>query len=59
MSPESLAARLEARGSTHRLDYALSRLALIQELPFKKIDTTELTPEEVAQAIEAHILATT
>lgn len=49
--PETLALRLVARGDTHLLDYARGRLALIDALPFARIDTTGLTPTQVAGAV--------
>jgi len=49
--PETLEARLKERGQPDRIDYALGRLALINSLPFTKIDTTNLTPEQVADRI--------
>lgn len=48
---ETLKARLEKRGQPDRIDYALGRLALIQALPFTKIDTTHLTPDHVVDRI--------
>lgn len=49
--------RLNARGDIERLDYAMSRLQLISALPFPKIDTTDLDPEEVADAVSQTIRA--
>jgi broad-specificity NMP kinase len=54
-SREALAARLQQRGEPEKLAYALSRLELIEDLPFPKIDTTTLTPEEVAEQISRSI----
>ena len=55
--PAQLAHRLAARGETEGLDYALDRLALIEQLPFARIDTSELdatgAAEQVARAIRA------
>jgi len=50
-SPQALEARLLARGQPELLDYSLSRLALIDALPFPKLDTTDLSPGEVADRI--------
>jgi len=52
---DTLAARLAARGESHLLDYAKGRLALIEDLPFQRIDTTHLTPAQVADAVCAAI----
>ena len=49
--PECLAQRLNARGHAERLEYALSRLRLIQDLPCPKIDTTHLSPAQVAASV--------
>lgn len=51
-----LAARLAARGDEHLLDYATGRLAMIEVLPFPKIDTTHLTPEQAAEEVRAAIM---
>jgi len=53
--PDALAARLAARGEPHLFDYAKGRLALIEELPYQRIDTTHLTPAQVADAVCAAI----
>lgn len=53
--PETLRARLNARGEAEKLDYALGRLALIDDLPYPKIDTTDLAPQEVAERVVQHI----
>ena len=50
-SREALEARLQQRGEPDKLAYALSRLELINDLPFPKIDTTFLTPDEVAEQV--------
>jgi len=49
--PETLRERLQKRGEVHKYDYSLSRLKLIESLPFKRLDTTELSPAEVADWI--------
>ena len=54
-SPEALTQRLGERGDLHRLDYSISRLELIQQLPYPKIDTTDLSPTEVVERILGHI----
>ena len=54
-SREALDARLRQRGEPEKLAYALSRLELIEDLPFPKIDTTNLTPDEVAEEISRAI----
>lgn len=54
-SPQALESRLLARGEPEKLAYALSRLELINELPFPKLDTSDLEPEEVADGICAAI----
>ena len=48
---EELKHRLCARGDENRFAYSLSRLELINSLPYKKIDTTSLRPEAVADEI--------
>ncbi len=53
--PEALEARLRKRGEPDRIEYALSRLALIRSLPFKKLDTTHLNPDQVADGISQEI----
>lgn len=54
-SPEALRQRLGGRDSSDRFDYAISRLKLIQKLPYPQIDTTELSPSDVADCILDHI----
>ena len=49
--PETLEVRLKERGEPDRIEYALSRLELIESLPFTKIDTTNLSCEQVVDAI--------
>ena len=46
--------RLDARGDKDH-EYAMSRLKLINALHYPKIDTTHMTPDEVATAIITHI----
>ena len=50
-SRDSLEARLRQRGEPEKLAYALTRLDLIQDLPFPKLDTTDLDPNDVAEQI--------
>lgn len=50
--------RLHKRGDEERVEYSKTRLALIDSLPFTKIDTSRMTPEMVATAIISHIRAT-
>ena len=50
-SEQTLAERLAGRGD-EKLEYSLSRLRLINELPFDKLDTDDMTPQEVAMAIK-------
>ena len=50
-SPKVLEQRLEKRHNLHRLDYSLSRLRLIENLPYPKVDTSEMTPEEVVDQL--------
>ena len=54
-SPGALRARLGSRGSLDRLEYSLSRLELIQKLPYPRIDTTDLSPGGVAGCVLEHI----
>jgi thymidylate kinase len=54
-SPEALHQRLGARSSLERLDYSISRLELIQRLPYPKIDTTDRSPIEVAERVLGHV----
>jgi hypothetical protein len=49
--------RLRKRGSLDLLEYSLSRLRLIEELPFPRIDTSNLTPIEVAEEIKERVYA--
>ena len=50
-TPQALRQRLAARDSLNRLDYSISRLELIRSLPYPKIDTTDLSPAEVADGV--------
>lgn len=53
--PDALAQRLAARGDSRLLDYAKGRLDLIRALPYPSIDTSRLTPVEVADAVHTAI----
>lgn len=50
-TPEALKSRLLERREPQKLAYSLTRLELIQALPFPKLDTTDLKPDEVARHI--------
>lgn len=52
---EALRHRLTERGETEKLEYALSRQALIDALPHPKLDTTDRSPSEAADWIERQI----
>ena len=54
-SPAALERRLAARGDPEKLDYARDRLALIHELPFARIDTSELSEVAAAEQVAAAI----
>jgi hypothetical protein len=54
--PETIAARLAERREAGKVDYALSRLALIESLPFKRLDTTNLTPTQVADWLQEEVV---
>ena len=54
-SQAQLERRLRERGHEERYEYSLSRLELISALPYPKIDTSSMTPEEVATAVIKHI----
>ena len=47
----SIESRLQKRGETGKLKYALNRMALIESLPFTRLDTTFLTPSQVADCV--------
>ena len=50
-SEANLRERLMVRGDTDKLEYAKTRLALIEKLPHRRIDTARLTPQQVAQEV--------
>ncbi|MGE0626140.1 MAG: AAA family ATPase [Pseudomonadales bacterium] len=52
---EALNRRLAARDDVHLLDYAVGRRAMIEVLPFHRIDTTHLAPGQVADEVCAAI----
>ena len=54
-SREALQQRLANRQDSDWFDYSISRLELINQLPYPKIDTTHLSPAEVADQIATHI----
>jgi len=54
-STEVLEQRLAQRQDSHKFDYSLSRLDLIAKLPYANMDTSELSPEEVADSVIAYI----
>ena len=54
--PKTLEARLRKRNSSDQITYALKKLELILKLPFDKIDTTNIDPDEVAEALNRMVL---
>lgn len=54
-SPDVLMQRLRSRGAADRWEYSVSRLELIRELPYPKIDASELEPADVANRVLDHI----
>lgn len=52
---EQLERRLIERGSEDRVAYSISRLDLIERLPYTSIDTSRLTPDEVCEAVLVHL----
>ena len=56
-SPDALQARLGSRNSLDRLEYSISRLKLIEKLPYPQINTTNLSPDDVVDQIVEHIRA--
>ena len=56
-SPDALQARLDSRNSLDRLEYSISRLKLIENLPYPQIDTTNLSPNDVADRIVEYLRA--
>lgn len=52
---EVLAQRLTERNAIDKIEYANSRLQLINLLPYPKIDTSDILPEEVAARLMEHI----
>jgi hypothetical protein len=53
--PETIAARLTKRREPGKIEYAMSRLALIESLPFQMLDTTDLTPTQVADWLQGAV----
>ena len=54
-TPGVLERRLAERGDLHRVDYAVSRLRLIEALPYEKIDTSNMSTTEVADQLAARL----
>ena len=54
-TPAALERRLAERGDPEKLDYARDRLGLIEQLPFARIDTSELSADAAAQRVAAAI----
>src|SRR4029453_15654042 len=54
-SPESLEQRLIERGEPEKVPYAKTRLELINELPFPRIDTSRISAAEAADRIADNI----
>ena len=50
-SPDALRARLESRNDLDRLAYSISRLKLIERLPYRRIDTTNLSAYDTAERV--------
>ncbi len=53
--PKTLEERLRKRNTPALVPYALEKLDLIQELPFDKIDTTNMESAEVAKVLSKSI----
>jgi len=51
--PDALEKRLSKRNDPDLVPYALEKLSLIQELPYDKIDTTNMEPTEVAKVLRS------
>lgn len=54
-SPESLEQRLIDRGEPGKISYARTRLELINELPFPRVDTSNISAAEAADRVAARI----
>ena len=54
-SPQSLERRLSNRAESAKLPYAKTRLELIDELPFSRIDTTNISAASAADRVTAEI----
>jgi energy-coupling factor transporter ATP-binding protein EcfA2 len=52
-SPGTLERRLVARGEGEKTAYAMSRLELILQLPFTRIDTSDISPATAADRVAA------
>ncbi len=55
-TPEVLERRLAERGDLHEVGYAVSRLRLIEALPYEKIDTSEMSTDEVADQLAVRLV---
>ena len=55
--PQILRSRLVRRSDGDKFEYSKSRLELINKLPFTRIDTTNLNPEQVAESVTASAMA--
>ncbi|MCB1693546.1 MAG: AAA family ATPase [Pseudomonadales bacterium] len=53
--PEVIRARLENRGNPEVIDFALSRLRMIEQLDYPKVDVSDLAPDEAARSVHALI----
>ena len=56
-SADILRQRLAARGDDDRFEYSVTRLDLIEALPFARIDTSDLDAAQVADLLEVEIRA--
>lgn len=54
-SPESLEQRLIERGEPEKISYAKTRLELINELPFPRVDISNISAAEAAERIAGNI----
>jgi len=50
-NPESLERRLIERGEPEKIPYAMTRLELIEELPFPRIDTSNISAASAADRV--------
>ena len=54
-SPDSLEQRLIERGEPEKIPYARTRLELINELPYPRVDTSNISAAEAADRIAGNI----